>query len=74
MTLGVLWSFLAQYGGGGNGGGNAGGGGGYSALYWVVVAAVVLVAVGVWVLTRVWARRRTGATPQPSSDRTDRAA
>jgi hypothetical protein len=57
----ALWTFLAQYGGGGNGGAGSGGGGGYSTGYWIVVGiiAAALIAVVVWGISRIRARRTT---------------
>jgi hypothetical protein len=75
----ALWTLFAAYGGGGSnggGGGGYGGSGGSSALYWVVVAiiAVVVLAVAVWLITRIRARRSSNAMRGPESHTIDRAA
>jgi hypothetical protein len=83
--FGAISMFLAQYGGGGGaspgGGGSPAGGGGYggggfSTGYWVVVGiiAVVVIALGAWMVSRMRARRRLDSASQSETRWRDRAA
>jgi uncharacterized membrane protein len=74
MEVRTMLTMLAQYGGGGSGG-NGGGGISYGPGFWIVVAiaAVALVGLVAWLMSR--RRGRAGHEMRDhASDRTDRAA